>query len=73
MHCEHNAAKLEFSLKLLAAYFLSILWSKGFRTKSCSNVRTKWSFVETEIVPLILNVFSVTTAQSGIVNTLDIY
>jgi hypothetical protein len=29
--------------------------------------------VETEIVPLILNVFSVTTAQSGIVNTLDIY
>ena len=30
-HCEHNAANLDFSYKILTAHFLSVLCGKGFR------------------------------------------
>ena len=71
--CEHNAVNCDFSLKMMAAYFFIVLWAKGFRTKSCSNVRTKWSNRESQIVQANMNVRIATTLPSDKVNILDIY
>lgn len=35
---EHNDVILLFWMKILTAYFLYVLWTKGFREKSASNI-----------------------------------
>ena len=62
-----------FWFKMSLHTFLSVLCGKGFRTKSCSIVRTKWSNPEPQIVQANLNARIATTLPSDKVNIQDIY
>ena len=72
-HCQHNAVNFDFLRKYWLHTFLSVLWTKGVRTKSCSNVRTKWSNQEPQIVQANMNARIATTLPSDKVNIQDIY
>ena len=63
----------DFYYKMLAAHIFKCFMRQMFRTKSCSNVRTKWSKREPQIVQAILNVRIATTLPSDKVNIQDIY